>query len=94
MLEEEEGGTLYSASGMMLPRHCWGTVDVPQFLQLLSQHGLIDVRVEDTPRGVIIHLPREDARIELEGSTTHIIWNDEAIRRTLRDILLQCIPCL
>ena len=55
-LEEEEGGTLYSASGMMLPRHCWGAVDVPQFLQLLSQHGLLDVRVEDTPRGVIIHL--------------------------------------
>ena len=56
MLPEEEGGTLYSASERMLPRHPWGTIDTSQLLHLLNQHGLIDIRVEDTPRGVIIHM--------------------------------------
>ena len=56
VLNEEEGGTLYSASERMLPRHPWGSVDTAQLLHLLSQHGLLDARVEDTPRGVVIHL--------------------------------------
>ena len=56
MLTEEEGGTLYSATERMLPRHPFGAVDTSQLLHLLSQHGLLDARVEETPRGVIIHL--------------------------------------
>lgn len=56
VLTEEEGGTLYSATERMLPRHPFGAVDTSQLLHLLSQHGLLDARVEDTPRGVIIHL--------------------------------------
>ena len=47
---------MYSASERMLPRHPWGSVDTTQLLHLLSQHGLLDARVEDTPRGVVIHL--------------------------------------
>ncbi|KZS03299.1 Integrator complex subunit 9 [Daphnia magna] len=94
VLNEEEGGTLYSAAERMLPRHPWGSVDTTQLLHLLSQHGLLDARVEDTPRGVVIHLPREDTVIQLEGSNTHVYCHDEALRRTLRDILLQCLPCL
>lgn len=56
VLPEEEGGTLYNASERMLPRHSWGSVDTAKLIHLLNQHGLLDTRVEDTPRGVVIHL--------------------------------------
>ena len=56
VLPEEEGGTLYNASERMLPRHPWGSVDTTKLVHLLNQHGLMDTRIEDTPRGVVIHL--------------------------------------
>ena len=56
VLPEEEGGTLYNAYERMLPRHPWGSVDTTKLVHLLNQHGLMDTRIEDTPRGVVIHL--------------------------------------
>lgn len=58
---------MYSASERMLPRHPWGSIDTTQLLHLLSQHGLLDTRVEDTPRGVVIHLVGYRKALSLEN---------------------------
>lgn len=67
-----------------------GAVPIEQFLATLQKHGITEVKVEDTPNGHILHLQDEDTLIQLEEDSTHIICdNNEMLRATLRDLVLQ-----
>lgn len=67
-----------------------GAVPIEQFLATLQKHGITEVKVEDTPDGHILHLQDEDTLIQLEEDSTHIICdNNEMLRATLRDLVLQ-----
>ncbi|MGH0143643.1 UNVERIFIED_CONTAM: hypothetical protein FKN15_008789 [Acipenser sinensis] len=57
---------------------------------LVTNQGITEVKVEDTPDGHILHLQDEDTLIQLEEDSTHIICdNNEMLRATLRDLVLR-----
>ncbi|XP_071953861.1 integrator complex subunit 9-like [Antedon mediterranea] len=76
------------------PKHyIYGCINVDEFVQSLDKAGISDVKVEESPRGHIIHLQEEDTIIQLEESSTHIVSEgNEALRRKLRDILIKSLP--
>lgn len=60
------------------------------FPSLSSQHGIVEVKVEETADGHILHLQAEDTLIQLEEDGTHIVCdNNEPLRTTLRDLVLR-----
>lgn len=60
------------------------------FLSLPSQHGITEVKVEETADGHILHLQAEDTLIQLEDDGTHIVCDDnEPLRTALRDLVLR-----
>lgn len=60
------------------------------FLSLPSQHGITEVKVEETADGHILHLQAEDTLIQLEEDGTHIVCDDnEPLRTALRDLVLR-----
>uniref|UniRef100_A0A8C7SPL3 Integrator complex subunit 9 n=1 Tax=Oncorhynchus mykiss TaxID=8022 RepID=A0A8C7SPL3_ONCMY len=60
------------------------------FLSLPSQHGITEVKVEETTDGHILHLQAEDTLIQLEEDGTHIVCDDnEPLRTALRDLVLR-----
>lgn len=71
----------------------WGTVNITDFLQKLAQEGITDAKVESLGANVIvIHLQDEDALIQLEDSSTHVVCNaDEKLRMKLRNIVMKCL---
>ena len=59
------------------------------------QHGITEVKVEDTADGHILHLQAEDTLIQLEEDGTHIVCdNNEPLRTTLRDLVLRFLQKL
>ncbi|CAH1979174.1 unnamed protein product [Acanthoscelides obtectus] len=71
----------------------WGTLNITEFLQKLSQEGITDAKVESLGGNVVvIHLQAEDALIQLEDNSTHVVCNaDEKLRTKLRNIVMQCL---
>lgn len=64
-------------------------------LNLCSQNGITEVKVEETADGHILHLQTEDALIQLEEDATHIICdNNEPLRTALRDLVLRFLQKL
>lgn len=54
------------------------------------QHGITEVKVEETADGHILHLQAEDTLIQLEEDGTHIVCdNNEPLRTLLRDLVLR-----
>ncbi|XP_064411595.1 integrator complex subunit 9 [Latimeria chalumnae] len=66
-----------------------GSIPVDQFAQMLEKHGIMDVKVEDSADGHIVHLQAEDTLIQIEDDSTHIICDNETLRATLRDLVLK-----
>lgn len=59
------------------------------------QHGITEVKVEETGDGHILHLQAEDTLIQLEEDGTHIVCdNNEPLRTTLRDLVLRFLQKL
>lgn len=57
---------------------------------LTLQHGITEVKVEETADGHILHLQAEDTLIQLEEDGTHIVCdNNEPLRTLLRDLVLR-----
>ncbi|KAG8234922.1 hypothetical protein J437_LFUL015330 [Ladona fulva] len=72
--------------------YTWGTLDIDDFIQKITQEGITDAKVEQGPNGYIIHLQNEDTLIQVEDHSTHIYCEgDEQLRLKLRNILLQCL---
>ncbi|XP_063226074.1 integrator complex subunit 9 [Bacillus rossius redtenbacheri] len=72
--------------------YTWGSLNVEEFIQKISQEGITDAKVEKGASGYIIHLPQEDSLIQVDESSTHIICDgDEVLRQKLRNVLLQCL---
>nr|CAH7765744.1 unnamed protein product [Callosobruchus chinensis] len=71
----------------------WGTLNITEFLQKLSQEGITDAKVESLGGNVVvIHLQDEDALIQLEDNSTHVVCNaDEKLRTKLRNVVMQCL---
>lgn len=56
----------------------------------LLQNGIMEVKVEETSGGHILHLQAEDVLIQLEEEGTHIICDhNESLRTALRDLVLR-----
>ncbi|CAB1343144.1 unnamed protein product [Coregonus sp. 'balchen'] len=54
------------------------------------EHGITEVKVEETADGHILHLQAEDTLIQLEEDGTHIVCDDnEPLRTALRDLVLR-----
>uniref|UniRef100_A0A3Q2Z7M5 Integrator complex subunit 9 n=1 Tax=Hippocampus comes TaxID=109280 RepID=A0A3Q2Z7M5_HIPCM len=67
-----------------------GAVPLEAFLALLQKNGIMEVKVEETAEGHILHLQAEDTLIQLEEDGTHIVCdNNEPLRTTLRDLVLR-----
>lgn len=65
------------------------------WLCLHLQHGITEVKVEETADGHILHLQAEDTLIQLEEDGTHIVCdNNEPLRTTLRDLVLRFLQKL
>ncbi|GAB6018889.1 hypothetical protein CHUAL_000547 [Chamberlinius hualienensis] len=78
------------------PKHpgnyTWGKLNIDEFIQKLAQNKIFDAKVEEVSTGYIIHLQNEDTIIQIEDNSTHIVCNgDEQLRKTLRNVLLQCL---
>lgn len=58
------------------------------------QHGISEVKVEETADGHILHLHAEDTLIQLEEDGTHIVCDNEPLRTTLRDLVLRFLQKL
>ncbi|PNF25606.1 Integrator complex subunit 9 [Cryptotermes secundus] len=72
--------------------YTWGSLDIDEFIQKITQEGITDAKVEQVASGYIIHLQNEDTLIQVEDSSTHIFCEgDEQLRLRLRNILLQCL---
>ncbi|KAJ8969195.1 hypothetical protein NQ317_000973 [Molorchus minor] len=71
----------------------WGSLNITEFLQKLAQEGITDAKVESLGGNVVvIHLQDEDALIQLEDNSTHVVCNsDEKLRTTLRNTVMQCL---
>ncbi|VEN60673.1 unnamed protein product [Callosobruchus maculatus] len=71
----------------------WGNLNITEFLQKLSQEGITDAKVESLGGNVVvIHLQDEDALIQLEDNSTHVVCNaDEKLRTKLRNVVMQCL---
>ncbi|KAK9744744.1 Metallo-beta-lactamase superfamily [Popillia japonica] len=70
----------------------WGNVNISEFIQKLTKEGITDAKVEPGGNGVMIHLLHEDALIQIDDNSTHILCNrDENLRMKLRNILMQCL---
>lgn len=55
----------------------------------------MEVKVEETADGHILHLQEEDTLIQLEEDGTHIVCdNNEPLRTTLRDLVLRFLKKL
>lgn len=64
-------------------------------LSVTPQHGITEVKVEETADGHILHLQAEDTLIQLEEDGTHIVCdNNEPLRTTLRDLVLRFLQKL
>lgn len=44
------------AENMKNCRYTWGTLNIDKFVKKLNEEGITDVKVEQKPRGSIIHL--------------------------------------
>ncbi|XP_056621127.1 integrator complex subunit 9 [Triplophysa dalaica] len=67
-----------------------GAVPLEAFLALLHKNGIMEVKVEETSGGHILHLQAEDVLIQLEEEGTHIICDhNEPLRTALRDLVLR-----
>ena len=74
-----------------------GTTEQQPFSLLPSslQHGITEVKVEETADGHMLHLQAEDTLIQLEEDGTHIVCdNNETLRTTLRDLVLRFLQKL
>ncbi|XP_034252889.1 integrator complex subunit 9 isoform X1 [Thrips palmi] len=72
-------------------RYEWGSLDLDTFIQRLREdEGISDAKVEQSSSGYIIHLPKEDALIQVEDKSTHM-YCDPQLRHRLRKVLLQCL---
>ncbi|XP_013789253.2 integrator complex subunit 9-like [Limulus polyphemus] len=72
--------------------YTWGSLNIVQFVQKLAKAGIIDVKVEDSSTGFVVHLQTEDTLIQVEEHSTHIYCaGNSKLRPTLRDTLLQCL---
>ncbi|KAK3739104.1 hypothetical protein QZH41_018241 [Actinostola sp. cb2023] len=81
------------ANGKQQSRHLWGTVLVEDLIQSLSKRGIHDVNIEASSSGHTLHLPEDDAMIQLDRGSTHIITHgNEELRIRIRDALLDCLP--
>ncbi|KAJ3625274.1 hypothetical protein MTP99_018832 [Tenebrio molitor] len=70
----------------------WGSLNVTDFLQKLMQEGINEPKVESHGNVVVIHLQDEDALIQMEDNSTHVVCNgDEKLRTKLRNIVMQCL---
>ncbi|KAL8583277.1 hypothetical protein ACOMHN_043054 [Nucella lapillus] len=74
--------------------YLFGSPNISQFVEMLTQQGISSVKVEETENGSIIHLPNDDILIHVESTSTHILCDDEAIRVRLKDTLLKCLKQL
>lgn len=64
--------------------------DIFDVAVLTLQHGITEVKVEETADGHILHLQAEDTLIQLEEDGTHIVCdNNEPLRTLLRDLVLR-----
>ncbi|XP_031573815.1 integrator complex subunit 9 homolog [Actinia tenebrosa] len=74
-------------------RHLWGSVSVEDLIQSLAKRGIHDVNTESSSGGHTLHLPEDDAMIQLDRGSTHIITHgNELLRIRIRDALLDCLP--
>ncbi|KAJ8020959.1 Integrator complex subunit 9 [Holothuria leucospilota] len=91
-LEVDEGQD--KLEGPILKKQIYDNLSVEDFVQNLAQHGITDIKVEDSPSGCIVHLQADDALIQIEEGSTHIfsVAGNEPLRRKLRDILVTCLP--
>ncbi|XP_071440808.1 integrator complex subunit 9 [Hetaerina americana] len=72
--------------------YTWGSLDIDDFIQKITQEGITDAKVEQGSSGYIIHLQNEDTLIQVEDHSTHIYCEgEEHLRLKLRNILLQCL---
>jgi integrator complex subunit 9 len=56
------------------------------------QEGINEPKVESHGNVVVIHLQDEDALIQMEDNSTHVVCNgDEKLRTKLRNIVMQCL---
>ncbi|KAK7507295.1 hypothetical protein BaRGS_00001230 [Batillaria attramentaria] len=90
-----QAGIMRRADGTAVKKtYIFGSPNVQNFVDILSQQGISSVKVEETETGSIIHLPNDDTLIQVDASSTHIICDDESIRVRLRDTLLKCLKQL
>lgn len=70
-----------------------GSVDVDLFLKKLSQEGHSSMKCEQVrPGSVVITLASEEAVIQIDENSTHIICKGKpTMRLKLRDLLMQCV---
>lgn len=74
------------------PTHLWGNLDIQEFVKKLKEHGVTDIKVEDSPGGHIVLLQNDDTLIQIENGSTHVICQgNEHIRKHIRDVLLTCL---
>lgn len=72
--------------------YTWGSLDIDEFVQKITQEGITDAKVTKGSTGYIIHLDNEDTLIQVEDSSTHIFCDGGVqLRQRLRNILLQCL---
>ncbi|TRZ03895.1 hypothetical protein DNTS_030904 [Danionella cerebrum] len=72
-----------------------GAIPLEPFLATLHKNGIMEVKVEETADGHILHLQAEDVLIQLEEDSTHIICeNNEPLRTALRDLVLHFLQKL
>ncbi|XP_019872294.2 integrator complex subunit 9 [Aethina tumida] len=70
----------------------WGSLNLNEFIHKLSQEGISDAKVETHGNVVVVHLQEEDALIQIEDNSTHVVCNgDEKLRTKLRNAVMHCL---
>merc|ERR1719222_24260 len=102
--EKSGSGSCKIALSDQRPNHyLFGKLNTSEFVQKLSAYGIVDAKVETGANGgfpVQIHLPAEDILIQVEESSTHILYDQsenstpqqtEALREKVKQAFLACI---
>ncbi|XP_076460396.1 integrator complex subunit 9-like [Babylonia areolata] len=92
---QSQPGRKRRADGTAISKsYLFGSPNISQLVEMLTQQGISSVKVEERENGSIIHLPNDDTLIHVDSTSTHILCDDEAIRVRLKDTLLKCLKQL
>jgi len=100
---KKESSTKIALADQRPNHYLFGKLNTSEFVQKLAAQGIVDAKVETGANGgfpVQIHLPAEDILIQVEESSTHILYDQsenstpqetENLREKVKQAFLACI---